>query len=383
LLSRSHDSGEPFSAEYRLLAQDGRPVWFHDEAVVVRDAEGNPLFLHGIMLEIDERKQAEENLHRYAMHLMLLNELGQQIAAELENERLLTQAVYLIHVGFGYHHVGLFLLDQAQQELIMLACAGSYVHLFPSDLHLALGEGMVGWVGQHGKQLLANDVRQDERYYNPFPDAIATQSELAVPIRSGGEVVGVLDVQSPDLDAFDQDDIIVLETLADQIAVAIKNARLYAALAQERATLAQRVEERTAELSLANAELARAARLKDEFLANMSHELRTPLNAILGLSEAVAEGVYGPLTERQTKSLDSIGQAGQHLLSLVNDILDVAKAEAGKLTLQIDTVSVHDLCQASLNLVRQMAHQKGIQPALTIDEQVKSVQADQRRLKQV
>jgi PAS domain S-box-containing protein len=382
-LTQSHDSGQPFSAEYRLISRNGRPVWFYDEAMVVRDEEDNPLFLHGIMLEIDERKQAEQNLHRYAMHLALLNELGQQIAAELEVERLLTQAVYLVHASFGYHHVGLFILDQERNELVMRACAGSYVSLFSSQLRLRVGKGMIGWVGLQGERLLANDVRQDERYYNPFPELISTQSELAVPIRTGGELVGVLDVQSPDLNAFDQDDVLVLETLADQIAVAIKNARLYAALARERISLAQRVEERTAELSLANAELARAARLKDEFLANMSHELRTPLNAILGLSEAVLEGVYGPLTERQHKSLHSIGEAGHHLLTLVNDILDIAKAEAGKLELQMGTVAIRDLCQSSLNLVRQMAHKKGIQVLLVIDEQVVSIHADQRRLKQV
>ncbi len=382
-LAKSQDSGEPFSAEYRLISRDGNPVWFHDEAVIVRDDEGNPLFLHGIMLEINERKQAEDNLRRYAMHLALLNELGQQIAAELDVDRVLTRAVSLVRTSFGYHHVGLFILDREQNELVMRANAGSYVKLFPPGHRLRMGQGMVGWVGLHGERRLANDVRQEEQYVNPYPELIPTQSELAVPIRTGNETVGVLDVQSPDLDAFGEDDILVLETLADQIAVAIKNAYLYAALVEERAGLAQRVQERTAELSLANAELARAARLKDEFLANMSHELRTPLNAILGLSEAVLEGVYGPLTGRQQKSLHSIGEAGHHLLSLVNDILDVAKAQAGKLELQIGVVSINGLCQSSLGLVRQMAHQKGIQLLPEIDEQVTSIEGDPRRLKQV
>src|SRR6266536_2540856 len=100
-------------------------------------------------------------------------------------------------------------------------------------------------------------------------------------------------------------------------------------LIEERALLARRVEERTADLSAANAALARAARLKDEFLASMSHELRTPLNAVLGLSEALQEEIYGPLTEQQRRSLHSIEESGRHLLELINDILDLAKVGSG------------------------------------------------------
>jgi signal transduction histidine kinase len=104
------------------------------------------------------------------------------------------------------------------------------------------------------------------------------------------------------------------------------------ALAHERNTLTRRVEERTSDLSEANAQLARAARLKDEFLASMSHELRTPLNTILGLSEALQEQVYGPLSEKQLRALHSIEESGRHLLALINDILDVSKIEAGQLS---------------------------------------------------
>src|SRR6185436_2338239 len=109
-----------------------------------------------------------------------------------------------------------------------------------------------------------------------------------------------------------------------------------------------RVDERTADLSAANAELARAAVLKDEFLANMSHELRTPLNAILGLSEALQEEVYGPLTARQLNTLQNIEQSGRHLLALINDILDLAKVEAGKIELEYESLDIQLLCHASI-----------------------------------
>ncbi len=113
------------------------------------------------------------------------------------------------------------------------------------------------------------------------------------------------------------------------------------ALIEERALLARRVEERTADLSAANAELARVARLKDEFLASMSHELRTPLNAVLGLSEALQEQVYGMLNQTQLRTLKSIEESGRHLLDLINDILDLAKIGAGKLDLALGPVNAY------------------------------------------
>jgi len=159
--------------------------------------------------------------------------------------------------------------------------------------------------------------------------------------------------------------------------------RVEAALKEERTSLAQRVEERTADLRKANGELARAARLKDEFLASMSHELRTPLNAILGMSESLQEEIYGPLNERQTRSLRIVEESGRHLLDLINDILDVSKIEAGKLDLQYGTVLVQSVCQASLQFIKQDALKKRLKVSSNFDTAVAKIQADPRRLKQI
>jgi signal transduction histidine kinase/AmiR/NasT family two-component response regulator len=155
------------------------------------------------------------------------------------------------------------------------------------------------------------------------------------------------------------------------------------ALAAERASLAQRVAERTADLRLANQELARAARHKDEFLASMSHELRTPLNTILGLAEALREQLYGPLDEEHITAVRGIEESSWHLLSLINDILDLAKVAAGKLELDIDTVSVEAVCQASLQLITSVALKKQLDIVTQIDRSVATIQADARRLKQI
>lgn len=155
------------------------------------------------------------------------------------------------------------------------------------------------------------------------------------------------------------------------------------ALKSERSHLAERVRSRTAELSAANAELGKAARLKDQFLAGMSHELRTPLNAILGVSEALKEGIYGAVTQRQMDSLNRIEAGGRHLLELINDILDVAKIEAGELQLDLRTCSVGDVCRSCIELVSDEAKAKSLSVELVIDPAVETIRADQRRLKQI
>ncbi|MBN1427129.1 MAG: PAS domain S-box protein [Anaerolineae bacterium] len=179
--------------------------------------------------EIAERKRTEEVLQRRAAQLAILNSVSEQIVSVLDLEAVLERSARLIHEDFGYHHVAIFINNQVQGKTVMKTIAGSYVNLFPPEHSLKLGQGMVGWVAGQGKRLLANDVRNEPRYVNLCSGLILTRSELSIPIRIGQEIVGVLDVQSPRIDAFDGNDVMVIETLAGQIAAAIENARLYGA----------------------------------------------------------------------------------------------------------------------------------------------------------
>jgi signal transduction histidine kinase len=138
-----------------------------------------------------------------------------------------------------------------------------------------------------------------------------------------------------------------------------------------------------AELRHTNAALERATRLKDEFLANMSHELRTPLNAILGMTEGLQEEVFGPLTDRQRRSLNTIERSGTHLLSLINDILDLSKVEAGQLELEFTYLDVSLLCNSSLTFVKQQALKKNLQLEAQIPQNLPNLYGDELRLRQV
>jgi two-component system NtrC family sensor kinase len=198
--------------------------------------------------EIVERKRAENALEQRARQLTLINEVGARIAAVLDLESLLERAAKLIEQSFRYYHVALFTLDTENNELVMMAKSGSFAHYYQPSHRIKLSEGMVGWVGTHKEKLLANDVLSESRYVNFYPDVINSLSELTVPIRLGNEMLGVLDIQSPLRNAFDDNDVLVIETMANQVAVAIENARLYKAMEREL------VERKQAEVALKESE---------------------------------------------------------------------------------------------------------------------------------
>lgn len=155
------------------------------------------------------------------------------------------------------------------------------------------------------------------------------------------------------------------------------------ALRQERSSLARRVAEQTADLSKTNAELVKAARLKDEFLANISHELRTPLSAVLSMSEVLQEGLYGPINTQQREALKHIETGGHQLLAIINDILDLAKIEAGKLKLELGPVLAGGVAQGSLKFIQELAQKKRIEISLVVNQPSPTLHADEQRLRQI
>jgi PAS domain S-box-containing protein len=136
-------------------------------------------------------------------------------------------------------------------------------------------------------------------------------------------------------------------------------------------------------LQLANQELMRATRLKDEFLANMSHELRTPLNSILGMNETLQDKIFGSINEGQLKALQTIENSSRHLLTLINDILDVAKIESGQVTLELKATDIDSLCKSSIAFIKQQALTKRIQLIDRIPKNLPEIMLDETRIRQV
>ncbi|MGD2148362.1 MAG: GAF domain-containing sensor histidine kinase, partial [Anaerolineae bacterium] len=194
--------------------------------------------------DITEQRKATEELQRRVTQLSLLNEIGDRIAGLLPPDEVLETAVRLVKDAFDYHQVGVLTVDRENRELVVGALEGAFGGDEPGKLRFSIDEGITGWVARNRQTLLVEDVECDPLYFELFPRPVPTRSELAVPIDGGSDVVGVLDVQSPRSGAFTDADRLTLEIVADQIAVALENARLYDALQNE---LVQR---RTAEDSL-------------------------------------------------------------------------------------------------------------------------------------
>ena len=148
-------------------------------------------------------------------------------------------------------------------------------------------------------------------------------------------------------------------------------------------TLAQRVNKTSDELQRVYGELERASEHKSQFLATMSHELRTPLNAIIGFSEVLHEQMFGELNERQLAYVEDVLEAGKHLLSLINDVLDLAKIEAGRMELELSQVAVPEVLRSAVSMHAERASRAGISLALRTEPAEISIDADERRVRQI
>jgi signal transduction histidine kinase len=213
---------------------------------------------------------------------------------------------------------------------------------------------------------------------------------VVVPLLYREEVRGFLMAFSDVPQFCDEGKIQLLTTLASQAVIAIENSRLYEELWQAARQLEARVEERTRELHAANVQLEearyhaeKASGHKTEFLANMSHELRTPLNAILGFSELLTDEKFGPLNEKQQRYVGNVFSSGRHLLNLINDLLDLSKVEAGKMTIHREQLSLREALEEALNLVNWEAEKKNLHFALTVEQDLSSLFADPVRFRQI
>jgi len=231
------------------------------------------------------------------------------------------------------------------------------------------GATVVGRAFVERRTVHVEDVAKliDSRY----PDSREAQTRLgfrtvlAVPMVREGASVGIIAVLRKEVQPFSNAEVRLVETFADQAVIAIQNARLF-----------QEIEDKSRQLEVANHH-------KSEFLANMSHELRTPLNAIIGFSEVLTERMFGEVNDKQMEYLKDIHSSGQHLLTLINDVLDLSKIEAGRMELDLSCFDLGLLLDNALTLVRERAQRNGLSMSLEVGEGLNEWVADARKVKQV
>lgn len=232
----------------------------------------------------------------------------------------------------------------------------------------------------------ANFNLHSDAAFKPFADLPDFQAEtismVTAPIVYRGQVaIGSLILFSLENRTFSPSEVRLVKVVGEELGRALETVRLSERLRAYTSELEERVAARTEELHIANTRLVQALQSRDEFLASMSHELRTPLNAIMLRCELMRES--SPDAAGQTRSLNIIEESAQHLLELINDILDVAKIEAGKLELMVEPVPVRTICESSLRMVAHMAQKKQIELKETIDDTAVIIHVDGRRIKQV
>jgi GAF domain-containing protein/HAMP domain-containing protein len=196
-------------------------------------------------------------------------------------------------------------------------------------------------------------------------EVLGFKSIVFAPMMFEGRGIGAIWVGRKFAGAFTEKHISLLKTFADQAVIAIQNARLF-----------REIQEKSAQLEVAN-------KHKSEFLANMSHELRTPLNAIIGFSEVLIDKMFGELNAKQADYMKDIHESGKHLLSLINDILDLSKIEAGRMDLEISSFDLPSALSNAMTLVRERAQRHGIELSLKVDKRLGAFQADERKFKQI
>ncbi len=246
------------------------------------------------------------------------------------------------------------------------------------------GETAVEWVMTHKIPHLVRDLTLEQRFADELIVAReGIRSILILPLLVGGQVVGSVTLDSRTPGTYTQEHVTLLSGFMEPLASAIRNAELHAEVVRYANELERLVEVRTQELQVANGHLEEASRHKSNFLANMSHELRTPLNAILGFTGLLRDQTGGPLTAKQARYADHIHTSGTHLLALINDLLDLSKVEAGKLTLRIEPFALSEALAAAVRDIQPSADLKRLTLALDVDTAPPTLTADPVRFKQI
>jgi signal transduction histidine kinase len=334
--------------------------------------------LESITVPVAEALESARLLEQTRKHALEMGVVAQVSAAAstiLDAEKMLQTVVTLTRERFDLNHVSVFVLEEDTLFQVALATddgdggpatddGDRGLEEAPVELELTNADSFISRAVQSGQPVNLANVGTE--YQEPSGIWSAeTRSVLAIPLLVGQETLGVIDLRSNTINRFTEDEVRIHTTLAAQVAVALKNAYLYANQLE------------TAE------KLREVDRLKSEFLASMSHELRTPLNSIIGFADVLLEGIDGPLTDRMQEDVTLIRDSGRHLRTLIGDMLDLSKIEAGMMELRYEEVDLADVAREMVANTRSLAHGKNLEVEYRLDPNLDAIEVDRTRFKQI
>jgi len=333
------------------------------------------LLLHALLLsrELTSRQSAQASAEAYAALRDRERGWMQRVAAALASDDALEDILQVVTDATAD------LLESESAAIGFVVEEGRFVRIAAGsgpiveaiDQLLPADHSLLGWVVTHETGLTVPDMMADPRNY-PVP-GLPLRSLAAVPLRASGMVIGVLTAYNrKDGRPFSQADLKLIEMLGDQVILGLDRAHVLDESRRKEEVLAAK-----------NRELQRATELKSQFLANMSHELRTPLNAINGFSDLLLTEELGALNESQREFLDSILRNGQHLLGLINSILDLSKIEAGRMTLSLTSTDLREIILSAITDTAPLRSAKRQECKLEVGEEPMLLIADGTRLRQI
>ncbi len=317
-----------------------------------------------------ELQARTSELTRSVGELTALGEVSQALSSTLDLEAVLNTIVSRASQLAGAAGCSIYEYDEAAEQFELRATHNPDAEFIEAlrAARLRKGEGLMGRAAEMREPIQIPDITQPGAYQSSVRDTLIRfgyRALLAVPLLREDQTIGSLSFNRKEAGEFPPEVVDVLKTFATQSALAIQNARLFREIADK------------------SRQLEAASRHKSEFLANMSHELRTPLNAIIGFSEVLSEKMFGDVNDKQAEYLQDILESGRHLLSLINDILDLSKIEAGRMELEPAAFDLPSAIENALILVRERASRRGIRLGSTIDTRLGMISGDERKVKQV
>ncbi|MDD5332562.1 MAG: PAS domain S-box protein [Rhodoferax sp.] len=394
--TESLSSKQPYDIVHRLLMKDGRVKYVNEQCETYYAEDGKPLRSVGTVHDVSALKRAEEELQERERHSQSLLHLSRNLERAQTYAEILQAAQVEVKNIIGYQNLWVYLLSEDQAYLKALVAGGPESGTVMSEEGTATltiaGDKMLEEIAQAKEIVLVEDAQTDPRVNKEIVARIGSRTIVNVPIILSGRHLGSVGVGTFGAEGVripSSSEQKYLTALASHMAAALDRIQLLAErkkageeLLRYKDHLEEQVQQRTADLVLARNAAEAANRAKSVFLSSMSHELRTPLNAILGFSNMMRKDALLPMEQRE--NLDIISRSGEHLLTLINDVLEMAKIEAGRVQLESAPFDLGSLVRDVTDMMHVRAREKGLQ--LLIDQSSefpRYIKGDEARVRQV